>query len=102
MQFNNFTGIRTLEEGAGVYVHLATLPDDGPSEFDSVFSSSVVSCVIHLCGSSSCALQPASSWETTRPSRRTVHLFRFPGRYSHSHREIPSFSFAATLKRTRA
>ncbi|PWN87996.1 NAD(P)-binding protein [Acaromyces ingoldii] len=29
--FNNFTGIRTLEEGAGVYVHLATLPDDGPT-----------------------------------------------------------------------
>lgn len=29
--FNNFTGIRTKEEGAAVYVHLATLDDDGPS-----------------------------------------------------------------------
>lgn len=25
-------GIRTLEEGVGVFVYLATLPDDGPSE----------------------------------------------------------------------
>lgn len=29
--FNNFTGLRTLEEGAAVYVYLATLDDDGPS-----------------------------------------------------------------------
>lgn len=29
--FNNFTGLRSLEEGAAVYVHLATLPDDGPT-----------------------------------------------------------------------
>ncbi|CDR88296.1 related to NADP(+)-dependent dehydrogenase [Sporisorium scitamineum] len=29
--FNNFTGLRTLEEGAAVYVHLATLADDGPT-----------------------------------------------------------------------
>ncbi|GAC98244.1 NADP-dependent L-serine/L-allo-threonine dehydrogenase ydfG [Pseudozyma hubeiensis SY62] len=29
--FNNFTGLRTLEQGAAVYVHLATLDDDGPS-----------------------------------------------------------------------
>jgi len=29
--FNNFTGLRTLEEGAAVYVYLATLEDDGPS-----------------------------------------------------------------------
>lgn len=29
--FNNFTGLRTLEEGAAVYVHLATMPDDGPT-----------------------------------------------------------------------
>ena len=34
LQFNNFTGIRTLEEGAAVYVHLATLPDDGPSAWE--------------------------------------------------------------------
>lgn len=29
--FNNFTGLRTREEGAAVYVYLATLPDDGPT-----------------------------------------------------------------------
>lgn len=29
--FNNFTGLRSLTEGAAVYVHLATLPDDGPT-----------------------------------------------------------------------
>ncbi|KAH8833258.1 hypothetical protein DL96DRAFT_1585536 [Flagelloscypha sp. PMI_526] len=29
--FNNFTGIRTLEQGVGVIVHLATLPEDGPT-----------------------------------------------------------------------
>jgi hypothetical protein len=29
--FNNFTGLRTLEEGAAVYVHLALLPDDAHS-----------------------------------------------------------------------
>ncbi|KIS67608.1 uncharacterized protein UMAG_11113 [Mycosarcoma maydis] len=29
--FNNFTGLRTLQEGAAVYVHLATLPDNGPT-----------------------------------------------------------------------
>ncbi|CEH18260.1 Dehydrogenases with different specificities (related to short-chain alcohol dehydrogenases) [Ceraceosorus bombacis] len=29
--FNSFTGNRTLEAGAGVYVHLATLPEDGPT-----------------------------------------------------------------------
>ncbi|EEB94777.1 hypothetical protein MPER_06354 [Moniliophthora perniciosa FA553] len=29
--FNNFTGTRTLEEGAAVIVHLATLPEDGPT-----------------------------------------------------------------------
>ncbi|KAK0554192.1 hypothetical protein OC846_002203 [Tilletia horrida] len=29
--FNNKTGTRTLEEGIAVYVHLATLPDDGPT-----------------------------------------------------------------------
>lgn len=29
--FNNFTGLRTLEEGAAVYVYLATLHDDGPT-----------------------------------------------------------------------
>lgn len=31
--FNKFTGLRTPEQGAGVLVHLATLPDDGISEF---------------------------------------------------------------------
>lgn len=29
--FNSFTGLRSLEEGAAVYVHLSTLPDDGPT-----------------------------------------------------------------------
>lgn len=29
--FNNFTGLRTLEEGAEVYVHLATISEEGPT-----------------------------------------------------------------------
>lgn len=82
--FNNFTGLRTLEQGALVYVHLATLPDDGPSEHS--YCKSPVS----LC---SCAdatpHQLVRLLGTTLPSRRRkATLCRFPGRLSNIPRRL--------------
>lgn len=41
-QFNDYLGKLTVEQSASVYVHLATLPNDGPSElpFLVLYSSS--------------------------------------------------------------
>mgnify|MGYP000076537363 CR=1 FL=1 len=39
--FNNFTGIRTLQDGAAVYLSLATLPEDGPCELQTIKSEGV-------------------------------------------------------------